>query len=243
MTDKQRIFIDTIGAIARNEFLNRKKWILPSVCIAQAILESGWNLNAKSLFGIKGKGFTATTSEYINGEWVRIQDAFREYPDITSSVVGYYDFITTTPRYSNCVCNYSYRDTVDKLIHTTDGCPYATAPNYISTIISLIEGYHLTDFDTIKPMEKDITLIANECINGLWGNGEERKYKLKAMGYDYETVQKEVNRIMHQKELEFVARSVINGAYGNGLERKIELEKDGYNYVEVQNIVNRMLQG
>ena len=31
-----------IGAIARKEYLTRDKWVLPSVCIAQAALETGW---------------------------------------------------------------------------------------------------------------------------------------------------------------------------------------------------------
>lgn len=72
MSEKTTNFINTIGVLARNEFLSRDRWVLPSVCIAQAALESGWNLNAKTLFGIKGKGFTATTSEYYDGHYVQI---------------------------------------------------------------------------------------------------------------------------------------------------------------------------
>lgn len=85
-------FINTISVLARNEYMSRNRWVLPSVCIAQAALESGWNLNAKTLFGIKGKGFIASTSEYYNGHMVQIQDSFRDYPNVASAVVGYYDF-------------------------------------------------------------------------------------------------------------------------------------------------------
>lgn len=35
--------------------------------------------------------------------------------------------------------------------------------------------------------------IANEVIKGLWGNGADRKNKLQAAGYDYNTIQKIVN--------------------------------------------------
>ncbi len=73
MSEKTNNFINTIGVLARNEFLSRNRWVLPSVCIAQAALESGWNLNVKTLFGIKGKGFTATTSEYYDGHYVRFR--------------------------------------------------------------------------------------------------------------------------------------------------------------------------
>lgn len=156
MSKKTDEFIAGIAPLAVNEYLSRDKWILPSVCIAQAALESGWNLNASTLFGIKGKGFTATTTEYYNGHKVVIEDSFRKYPDVASAVVGYYDFLRDTPRYAKALNNPNYKDAVDKLIHTTDGAPYATAPNYIETVISIIEGYGLTKYD--ERGEKEVTI-------------------------------------------------------------------------------------
>lgn len=44
--------------------------------------------------------------------------------------------------------------------------------------------------------KKNVTEIAKEVIQGKWGNGEERKRRLTAAGYDYQTVQAEVNRLM-----------------------------------------------
>lgn len=38
--------------------------------------------------------------------------------------------------------------------------------------------------------------IAKEVVAGKWGNGEERKKKLTAAGYDYKAVQKEVNKLL-----------------------------------------------
>lgn len=148
MSEKTINFINTIGVLARNEYLSRDRWVLPSVCIAQAALESGWNLEASTLFGIKGEGFTATTSEYYNDHYVEIQDSFRSYPNVASAVVGYYDFITETPRYAGVVNNADYKDAVDKLIHTTDGAAYATSPTYIDNIILIIEQFDLTSWDT-----------------------------------------------------------------------------------------------
>lgn len=187
-------FIKTIGTLARNEYLSRDKWILPSVCIAQAALESGWNLNAKTLFGIKGKGFTATTSEYYNGHCVQIKDSFRSYPNVASAVVGYYDFLSNTPRYRKALNNSNYKDAVDKLIHTTDGAPYATDPNYISKIISIIEKYNLTDWDIRSNNNSvDIDDLARRTIRGEFGNGESRR---KALGSNYSAVQKRVNEML-----------------------------------------------
>lgn len=153
MSAKTDKFIKTIAPLAVNEYLSRKKWILPSVCIAQAALESGWNLAASTLFGIKGEGFKATTTEYYNGHKVVIEDSFRTYPNVSSAVVGYYDFLANTPRYAKALNNTDYKDTVDKLIHTLDGAPYATDPDYIDKIVSIIEDYKLTEYDN-RPVEE-----------------------------------------------------------------------------------------
>ena len=51
--------------------------------------------------------------------------------------------------------------------------------------------------DTPQPQptpQKSNDEIADEVINGLWGNGEDRKNRLEAEGYDYETIQNIVNQ-------------------------------------------------
>lgn len=47
----------------------------------------------------------------------------------------------------------------------------------------------------VKP-QKSVTEVAKEVIAGKWGNGETRKQKLKAAGYDYAAVQKKVNELL-----------------------------------------------
>lgn len=42
--------------------------------------------------------------------------------------------------------------------------------------------------------KKTISQVAKEVINGEWGNGDARKKKLEAAGYDYDDVQAEVNK-------------------------------------------------
>ena len=143
MSVKTDNFINVISEYATREYLKREKWILPSVCIAQAACESGWNLNAKTIFGIKGKGVVCTTKEFVNGEYITIKDSFAYYPNIEASVIGYYDFIANTPRYKNVLNETDYKKAVYYLQHTTDGKSYATSPTYESTIIKLIENYDL----------------------------------------------------------------------------------------------------
>ena len=44
--------------------------------------------------------------------------------------------------------------------------------------------------------KKSIDAIAREVIRGDWGNGDERRHKLTAAGYDYSAVQKRVNELL-----------------------------------------------
>lgn len=44
--------------------------------------------------------------------------------------------------------------------------------------------------------KKSNTTIAKEVIAGKWGNGDERKKRLKAAGYNYEAIQKIVNKLL-----------------------------------------------
>lgn len=46
-----------------------------------------------------------------------------------------------------------------------------------------------------KP-KKSVEVIANEVIDGKYGNGDERKAKLAEAGYDYKEVQAKVNELL-----------------------------------------------
>lgn len=54
-----------------------------------------------------------------------------------------------------------------------------------------IECYIKVDYQKTN----DLTKIAKEVIQGKYGNGEERKQKLTAAGYDYKEIQKIVNKM------------------------------------------------
>ncbi len=98
---------------------------------------------------------------------------------------------------------------------------------------------------------KSVEELAKEVIHGDWGNGQERKDKLAAAGYDYATVQAKVNEILSGKpaapttggkSVEELAREVIRGKWGNGQERKDRLAAAGYDYATVQAKVNELLK-
>ncbi len=50
--------------------------------------------------------------------------------------------------------------------------------------------------NTSTTPKKSVETIAKEVIEGKWGNGEERKTKLTAAGYNYTEVQNKVNELM-----------------------------------------------
>lgn len=98
--------------------------------------------------------------------------------------------------------------------------------------------------DNNGPEDKTIDELAQEVIDGKWGNGEDRRKRLEEAGYDYDKVQDKVNSILSipKKSIETLAREVIEGKWGNGTERKNKLEKAGYDYNKVQNKVNELLE-
>lgn len=102
---------------------------------------------------------------------------------------------------------------------------------------------------TTKNNTKSNETIAQEVINGAWGNGEDRKSKLTAAGYDYNTIQSIVNQklgakptVSNKKSNEQIANEVIAGKWGNGDDRKNRLTAAGYDYNSVQKIVNQKLK-
>lgn len=145
-------FIESVQAGAINGW--KKYGVLPSITVAQAILESGWgksslSVQAHNLFGIKGSyngnSVNYPTQEYINGRYVTIYDAFRAYSNNSQSVEDHGNFLYVNSRYHNLLGQTNYV-TVANMLHS-DG--YATAPNYASSLINIVQTYNLTQLDKI----------------------------------------------------------------------------------------------
>ena len=105
----------------------------------------------------------------------------------------------------------------------------------------------VVDEPVVEQPTKTLTQIAREVLKGKWGNGSARKANLTAAGYDYNAVQKEVNRLVNssktttKKSNEEIAKEVIQGKWGNGADRKTRLTNAGYDYATIQSIVNKLL--
>ncbi len=88
------------------------------------------------------------------------------------------------------VSNSAYKST--KFYLTTLRYPYNVGTNYF------FQGFIYLPSDVVVDPDpsKSITELANEVINGVWGNNPDRKNRLEAAGYDYDAVQNEVNSIL-----------------------------------------------
>lgn len=183
MTSKKRIdFIVCIAPIVSAQAASRKDWSLPSVCIAQACCESADGtspkmVNANALFGIKvgkskvhfgsawkDKAYSTITKECYDGKtYTNITDMFRAYDCIEDSIEDYFDMLSACSRYKGCICEPDPR----KAITAIKNGGYATDPAYVSTIMSIINTYNLTRYDSIVTGKGEYYQISGYAGNSI----------------------------------------------------------------------------
>lgn len=147
----KREFINTIkeGALQGYKDYN----ILPSLTIAQAILESGWGttelaIKAKNLFGIKsfsnwkGKRITMETTEWYNGIKQVVKADFRAYDSYEDSIMDHNKLLATS-RYEQVRLCKDYKSACEAVYK----CGYATDPDYAKKLVRIIEQYKLYEYD------------------------------------------------------------------------------------------------
>ena len=241
-------FLQLIVPLAQAEAKRRKDagtgFVLPSVCIGQAALETGWGgsslmTKANAFFGIKataswgGKVFSSKTQEcYDNVNYTTITAAFRAYDTPADSVKDYYDLITGSARYAAAVNVTEARTAITAI---KEG-GYATSPTYVANVMAVIDSNNLTQYDNVvtgnaepQPAEsKSAEELADEIINGVWGSNPERRENITAQygAAAYEAAQARVNEIMgagstiKSKTAEELADEIIRGEWGSNPERR-----------------------
>lgn len=150
-------FLNKIVPIVQKEYSKRDRWVLPSVCIAQAALESAWGTSvmmtkANAYFGIKagsnwkGKVYSSKTKEcYAGIRFTTITGVFRAYDSLADSISDYYNLICNNSKYASAVNNSNPRNTITAI----KNAGYATDPNYISDVMAIINKYNLTKYDAL----------------------------------------------------------------------------------------------
>lgn len=131
--------------------------VLPSISIAQAILESDWGTSElavenKNLYGIKGSNPENTvfmrTKEFVDGEWIEIEAPFRKYDTWQESMNDHAAlFVHGTDwnenQYADVLAAENYKEAANALQNNG----YATDPTYAEKLITLIEEYRLYQYD------------------------------------------------------------------------------------------------
>lgn len=131
--------------------------ILPSIILAQAILESNWGKSQlaqdyHNLFGVKAYGnqkkVKMNTKEYYNEQWITIKGEFRVYDswedsmdDHTALFVNGVDW--SPKKYEQVLTAQNYKEAANAL----QKAGYATDPDYAAKIKSVIEQYKLYKYD------------------------------------------------------------------------------------------------
>ena len=167
-------FIESVAQGAINGW--NQYHVLPSITVAQAILESGWgrsslSTSAHNLFGIKGSynghSVVMRTREVIGGRSVYVNSNFRAYTNNSESVTDHGRFLNVNSRYRNLLGDTNYVSVANKLHQ--DG--YATDPNYANSLINLVRTYNLTQLDSVALSGKVVTNKNNNGDNNNYNSG------------------------------------------------------------------------
>ena len=205
-------FIQKIAPIIKEE-AKKRGYKVCSPIIAQACVESAFGTSSlgykfHNYFGMKcgsawkGKSVNMKTKEeYTPGTLTSIRDNFRVYDSMEEGVKGYFDFINTK-RYAKL----KTAVTAEMYLTLIKNDGYATSSSYVNTNMNCIKKYDLQKWDNDKPVETSnpsdtmiIDKIAKEVIAGKWGNGAERKQRLRAAGYNPAMIQARVNEMLKGK--------------------------------------------
>ena len=152
-------FIEQIGWSAQDVAANND--LYASVMIAQAILESGYGSSTLSnapyynLFGVKGsyngQSVYLPTDEYINGQWVVMNEPFRQYNSYWESFQDHANVLRSTS-FTSGKAHYSgvWKSQTTSFYDATSYLTgrYAADPGYAQKLNWLIETYQLTRFDS-----------------------------------------------------------------------------------------------
>lgn len=132
--------------------------IYPSIQMAQAALESGWGTSqlstkANNYFGVKWGGSGAyvamPTQEYVNGHYITVTEKFAKYNSVRESLEGNARLLANGLSWNHNYYSGAWRSKASNYKEAAYGLQgkYATAPDYATKLIRVIETYHLQEMD------------------------------------------------------------------------------------------------
>lgn len=160
LTEEQQKFINSVKVEALISYEEHD--VLPSLTIAQAILESSWGkstltIKGNNLFGVKaysdwtGSSISLATKEYVKGKYIHTTAKFKSYSTLNESIKDH-TLLLSSERYSRVRNSKDYKEACNAIYK----CGYATSPTYSNSLINIIECYELNQYDikTSPPDEK-----------------------------------------------------------------------------------------
>ncbi|WP_420806308.1 LysM peptidoglycan-binding domain-containing protein, partial [Liquorilactobacillus cacaonum] len=137
--------------------------------IAQAAIESSWgsstlSTGAHNLFGIKYSGsgsyVTMNTSEYYSGAYHTVAAKFQSYSSYSDSLVAYAKLIANNFSNSTKANSSTVSIAATNLTNGKYGT-YATDPSYAAKLMTIINTYNLTKYDTTNSTNNSSSSTSN----------------------------------------------------------------------------------
>lgn len=156
-SESEKAFIEAMAPVAQESY--KEHGVLPSITLAQGIIESAWGksgltVQGNNLFGIKadiswtGPVIEMNTQEFVNGQYITVVARWRVYDKWEDSILDHGKFLKENIRYEQAgVFNAkNYKEQAEALLRAG----YATDPNYSNKLCSMIESYSLDQYDNVQ---------------------------------------------------------------------------------------------
>lgn len=220
-----------------------------------------WWSNCRSIGYEVCESMKVSDEEFLQNEDVTLMQATEDLiyyglPINTSTVRLHHEFVPTTCPHRSMELHGNSTESV-KNYFVSRMRYFATLGNTVDEMLGQVSE-EPTVQETVKEERtaqkssgKSVDEVAQEVLQGLWGNGQERFDNLTNAGYNAQSVQDKVNSILNgeapsssaSSDLDSVAQEVLQGLWGNGQDRFNNLENAGYDAQAVQDRVNSILSG
>ena len=220
-----------------------------------------WWSNCRSIGYEVCESLKVSDEEFLQNEDVTLMQATEDLlyyglPINTNTVRLHHEFVPTTCPHRSMELHGNSTESV-KEYFVSRMRYFATLGNTVDEMLGqvsenpTIQETVQTETTAQKSSGKSVDEVAQEVLQGLWGNGQERYDNLTNAGYNAQSVQDKVNSILNgetpsssaSSDLDSVAQEVLQGIWGNGQERYDSLTSAGYNAQAVQERVNELLNG
>jgi hypothetical protein len=223
-----------------------------------------WWSNCRSIGYEVCESMKVSDEDFLANEDVTLMQATEDLiyyglPINTSTVRLHHEFVPTTCPHRSMELHGNSTESV-KNYFVSRMRYFATLGNTVDEMLGQVSDGPTTQETAVTTTKSSVNTsnqgkssetVAQEVLQGLWGNGQDRYDNLTNAGYDADQIQDLVNRMLSgdstgdstSADLDSVAQEVLQGLWGNGQERYDSLTNAGYDAQAVQDRVNSMLSG